>query len=59
MRAIAPGEELTYDYQIQREPDDPPDVDAVFACHCGSERCRGSMLWPPRRKPAGERVRRR
>ncbi|MBV8975220.1 MAG: SET domain-containing protein-lysine N-methyltransferase [Sinobacteraceae bacterium] len=59
VRAIAPGEELTYDYQIQREPDDPPDVDAVFACHCGSERCRGSMLWPPRRKPAGERVRRR
>jgi uncharacterized protein len=59
VRAIAPGEELTYDYQIQREPDDPPDVDAVFACHCGSDRCRGSMLWPPRRKPAGERVRRR
>ena len=59
VRAIEPGEELTYDYQIQREPDDPPDVDAVFACHCGSERCRGSMLWPPRRKPAGERVRRR
>jgi uncharacterized protein len=59
VRAIAPGEELTYDYQIQREPDDPPDVDAVFACHCGSERCRGSMLWPPRRKASGEHVRRR
>ena len=52
VRAIEPGEELTYDYQIQREPDDPPDVDAVFACRCGSERCRGSMLWPTRRKPA-------
>ena len=49
VRAIEPGEELTYDYQIQREPDDPPDVDAIFACCCGSERCRGSMLWPPRR----------
>jgi uncharacterized protein len=49
VRAIEPGEELTYDYQIQREPDDPPDVDAVFACRCGSDRCRGSMLWPPRR----------
>jgi len=49
VRAIEPGEELTYDYQIQREPDDPPDVDAIFACHCGSARCRGSMLWPPRR----------
>ena len=49
LRAIEPGEELTYDYQIQRESDDPPDVDAIFACCCGSERCRGSMLWPPRR----------
>ena len=47
LRAIEPGEELTYDYQIAREPDDPPDVDAVFACRCGSKRCRGSMLWPP------------
>jgi uncharacterized protein len=50
IRAIQPGEELTYDYQIQREADDPPDVDEIFACRCGFEKCRGSMLWPPRRK---------
>jgi uncharacterized protein len=50
LRTIQPGEELTYDYQIQREADDPPDVDAIFACHCGFAKCRGSMLWPPRRK---------
>ena len=50
IRSIEPGEELTYDYQIQREPDDPPDVDEVFACRCGFKRCRGSMLWPPRRR---------
>ena len=56
VRAIAPGEELTYDYQIAREPDDPPDVDAVFACRCGSKRCRGSMLWPPRRTPGRQRA---
>ena len=49
VRSIEPGEELTYDYQIQREVDDPPDVDAIFACRCGSARCRGSMLWPPQR----------
>jgi SET domain-containing protein len=53
VRTIEPGEELTYDYQIKREVDDPPDVDAIFACHCGSARCRGSMLWPPRRAAAG------
>jgi SET domain-containing protein len=49
LRSIAPGEELTYDYQIQREADDPPDVDTVFACRCGARRCRGSMLWPAQR----------
>ena len=48
VRAIEPGEELTYDYQIKREPDDPPDIDSIFACRCDSARCRGSMLWPPR-----------
>ena len=59
LRAIEPGEELTYDYQIQREPDDRPDIDAIFACRCGSERCRGSMLWPPRRASARRRMPRR
>jgi len=56
VRTIEPGEELTYDYQIQREVDDPPDVDTVFACHCGSARCRGSMLWPPHRPQARSRT---
>ena len=61
IRTIEPGEELTYDYQLQREADDPPDIDAVFACRCGLERCRGSMLWPPPRapRPQGRRGRRR
>jgi SET domain-containing protein len=53
IRSIAPGEELTYDYQIQREADDPPDIDAIFACHCGLPGCRGTMMWPPRRKWRG------
>ncbi len=46
-RTIAPGTEMTYDYQIQREADDPPDIDEVFACRCGFPQCRGTMLWPP------------
>jgi uncharacterized protein len=55
LRDIGAGEELTYDYQIRRERDDPPDIDAVFACHCGAARCRGSMLWPRRRARAAAR----
>jgi uncharacterized protein len=59
IRTIFPGEELTYDYQIQREADDPPDIDAIFACRCGLSRCRGTMMWPPRRgRTAGRRRRR-
>ena len=54
IRDIVAGEELTYDYQIQREPDDPPDIDVIFACRCGAPSCRGTMLWPP---PAPQRTR--
>ncbi|MGA7537541.1 MAG: SET domain-containing protein-lysine N-methyltransferase [Steroidobacteraceae bacterium] len=55
-RTIEPGEEMTYDYRIQREADDPPGIEEVFACRCGSSGCRGTMLSPPA-PPA--RVRRR
>jgi uncharacterized protein len=50
IRTIQPGEELCYDYQIGRDKDDPPDVDEIFACRCGARDCRGSMLWPPKRR---------
>ena len=49
IRTIQPGEELSYDYQIQRDADDAPDVDEVFACRCGAVSCRGSMLEAPKR----------
>jgi uncharacterized protein len=51
IRDIEPGDELTYDYQIQREDDDPDNIDEVFACRCGFAQCRGTMLWPTERKP--------
>jgi SET domain-containing protein len=57
VRTIQPGEELSYDYQIGRERGDPPNVDEIYACRCGADKCRGTMLWPPkrptRRKQAG------
>ncbi len=46
VRTIQPGDELTYDYQIGRDKDDPPNVDQIFACRCGARSCRGTMLWP-------------
>jgi uncharacterized protein len=50
LRAIEAGEEMTYDYQLYKEEDDPENIDQVFACHCGFEQCRGTMLWPPEPK---------
>lgn len=50
IRTIQPGDELTYDYQIGRDKDDPANVDEIYACRCGASSCRGSMLWPPKRK---------
>ena len=44
IRTIEPGEELSYDYQIQRDSDDAPNVDEIYACRCGAQNCRGSML---------------
>ena len=54
IRTIRPGEELSYDYLIQRDSDDAPNVDDVYACRCGAKNCRGSMLEASRkpRKPA-------
>ena len=50
LRTIQPGEELHYDYQLGRSQDDPPDVDEIYACRCGQANCRGTMLWPPKKK---------
>ncbi len=50
VRTIQPGDELSYDYMIERDASDPPDIDTVFACRCGAPQCRGTMLLPPKKK---------
>jgi hypothetical protein len=59
MRDIEAGTELTYDYQIHREDDDPDNIDEVFACRCGFPQCRGTMLWPTERKPKRTKARKK
>lgn len=58
IRTIQPGEELKYDYSIGRDQDDPPNVDEIYACRCGVESCRGTMLWPAKRPQLRPRKRR-
>lgn len=56
LRTIRQGEEVVYRYMINRAPDDPPDVDRVFACRCGAPTCQGTML-APKTKPRAKKAR--
>ncbi len=40
LRAIRPGEELTYEYNLYDSDD------ATADCHCGAPQCRGTMFSP-------------
>lgn len=57
LRAIAPGEELTYDYLL--EPGDPADAFEHYACACGAGSCRGTMADPSSLPPALRRAARK
>ena len=59
IKDIKKGEELGYDYQIGRDRADPPNVDEIYACRCGSPKCRGSMLWPPMKEFRKKQAQRR
>jgi SET domain-containing protein len=43
-RDIEPGEELTYDYRLETEGRITRRMQKLFACNCGSRRCRGTLL---------------
>jgi SET domain-containing protein len=58
-RVVEAEEELGYDYEIGREKDDPPNIDEIFACRCGSPKCRGTMLWPAKRTAPRKQASRR
>ena len=57
LRAIEPGEELTYDYRLQIERGASNARRRLYACRCGSVRCRGTMLVSGRRKSPPQRRR--
>lgn len=45
IRTIHPGEELTYDYGFEFNPDeDDPEMISKYPCHCGAPNCRGTIL---------------
>lgn len=46
IRDIAVGEELTYDYQLERDGNEKKTWNTLYACRCGAKNCRGTMLAP-------------
>jgi SET domain-containing protein len=44
LRAIKQGDELFIDYQLGVQGDRSAAVKRMYACHCVSKRCRGTML---------------
>jgi SET domain-containing protein len=44
IRDVEPGEELAYDYAYTLEERHTPAAKKRFPCHCGSVRCRGTIL---------------
>ncbi len=52
MRAIKPGEELTYNYGIVLAEAHTARLKKLWACRCGSPKCTGTMLQPKPGKTA-------
>lgn len=48
IRAIKPGEELTYDYGITLAERHTPRLKKIWACRCGAKNCTGTILRPKR-----------
>ncbi|MEO8194705.1 MAG: SET domain-containing protein-lysine N-methyltransferase [Gemmatimonadales bacterium] len=49
LKNIQPGVELAYDYQYERTGDNISELEKFYMCRCGSEKCRGSIMKPPKR----------
>jgi SET domain-containing protein len=48
-RDIRPGEELTYDYRLERDGHWRADYAGRYACRCGAPNCRGVLLVRPKK----------
>ena len=56
-RTIRPGDELVYDYSYSREDvENIKDAERLYVCRCGSPKCRGTILAPPKKKRKPKRA---
>ena len=50
LRAIRPGEELSYNYSIELEERHTPAMKRLYECRCGARRCKGTILQEKKKK---------
>ena len=50
LRAIRPGEELSYNYGIELEERHTPAMKRLYQCRCGARRCKGTILQAKKKK---------
>lgn len=50
LRAIKPGEELTYNYGIVLDVPHTAAMKKLWECRCGSPKCTGTLLQPKRKR---------
>lgn len=48
LKNIQPGTELAYDYKYERTGG--KEREKFYICHCGSAKCRGSIMLPPKKR---------
>lgn len=57
LRNIRPGEELLYDYRLERAGRWRTDFAERYACRCGAANCRGVLLIRPKRpRPRAQKL---
>lgn len=56
IKPIRKGEELFYDYGYARDKDTTEEDEKLYVCHCGTAKCRGTILEPPKKKKKSRRA---
>ncbi|MBC7898057.1 MAG: SET domain-containing protein-lysine N-methyltransferase [Cytophagaceae bacterium] len=57
IKPIKKGEELVYDYGYARDKNTTEEDEKLYVCRCGSPKCRGTILEPPKKKKKAVRAR--
>lgn len=58
IKDIPAGAEIAYDYLYDRADDAKDGIEEYYKCHCGSKKCRGTILAPETEEEKAKRLKR-